>query len=73
MKYAIQVVFGEETCRVHEEEGFHEACKFVKTHVGVAETKTFKTKEEAEAYRRGVNDCYGWQDMYMSIILPIGE
>lgn len=73
MKYAIQVVFGEEACQIHEEDGFHAACEFVKNHDGVAETLLFKTKEAAEAYKRGVNDCLGWMGASMSIILPVPE
>jgi hypothetical protein len=56
-KYLAHGIFGEQAARAYDEGEPVD----LSTQGGEDITRLFKTKESAEAYWQGVNDCNGWE------------
>lgn len=60
------VIFGEDAVRRYDETCKPPSARWLEQNGGIVDEKTFRTKEEFNAYCEGVNDTDGWME---SVIL----
>lgn len=61
----VKVIFGEKAVNEYENTGTIPDKQWLQDNGGVVEEKTFRTKEEYDAYVEGINDAHGWLDYHI--------